>query len=205
MYFLFFFITEGRKKTLAEQFEQKKRSNQATLNDLKIKIQSYKTRKQNNELSENKSIQPENGKNLEQIVTTSDLVISDLVKHLNVINHRYRKINEDNERLLERYKDKLCLRDATNFDSTGTQPTVLPQTTERNQHRKVYCQLENKVNRTMIALVEAEHIRKKYKLIKTTLTFDAEKYEKYLHEMECFLQGQLVDIERLKVCKYYLN
>lgn len=194
-----FFITEGRKKTLAEQFEQRRKSNQATLNDLKNKIQSFKTRKQNNELCENKTAQPENGKNLEQIVITSDLVISDLVKHLNVINHRYKKINQHNDRLLEHYKDKLCLRDATNFDSTGSQPTVLPQTTERNQHRKIYCQLENRVNRTMIALVEAEHIRKKYKLIKSTLTFDAEKYEKYLREMECFLQSQLVDIERLKV------
>lgn len=196
---VWFFITEGRKKTLAEQFEQKRKSNQATLNDLKNKIQSFKTRKQNNELCENKAAQPENGKYLEQIVITSDLVISDLVKHLNVISHRYKKINQHNDRLLERYKDKLCLRDATNFDSTGSQPTVLPQTTERNQHRKMYCQLENRVNRTMIALVEAEHIRKKYKLIKSTLTFDAEKYEKYLREMECFLQSQLVDIERLKV------
>lgn len=193
-------MTEGRKKTLAEQFERKKKSNQAVLSDLKNKIQNFKTRKQSNELCETRSTPSEQGKSLEQIFVASDLVISDLLKHLNVINHRYKKINQYNDLLLERYKDKLCLKDATHYDGAESQPIVLPQTTERNQYRKLYCQLENKVNRTMIALVEAEHIRKKYKLIKTSLTFDAEKYEKYLQEMENCLNSQQADIGQLKVC-----
>lgn len=145
---------------------------------------------------------PPNAKSLEETLYTYDLSIADLTNQFNAINYRYKRTKEHDEYLLQQYTEKLELKDAAgNGEQKDSSAAIVqPQSTEKDEYRKMYCQLENKVNRTMIALVEAEHIRKKYKLIKSSLSFDAEKFEKYLLEMKRNLENQQADIKRFTVC-----
>lgn len=59
-------------------------------------------------------------------------------------------------------------------------------------------QLENEIHRTKVQCTEAEHIRKKYKSIRSCLMTDAERFEKSLKELEETLAKQQSEINRLQ-------
>lgn len=59
-------------------------------------------------------------------------------------------------------------------------------------------QLENEIHRTKVQCTEAEHIRKKYKSIRSCLMTDAERFEKSLKELEETLANQQNEINRLQ-------
>lgn len=59
-------------------------------------------------------------------------------------------------------------------------------------------QLENEIHRTKVQCTEAEHIRKKYKSIRSCLMTDAERFEKSLKELEETLAKQQNEINRLQ-------
>lgn len=59
-------------------------------------------------------------------------------------------------------------------------------------------QLENEIHRTKVQCTEAEHIRKKYKSIRSCLMTDAERFEKSLKELEETLSNQQNEINRLQ-------
>lgn len=60
-------------------------------------------------------------------------------------------------------------------------------------------QLENEIHRTKVQCTEAEHIRKKYKSIRSCLMTDAERFEKSLKELEETLAKQQNEINRLQM------
>lgn len=61
--------------------------------------------------------------------------------------------------------------------------------------------MENEIHRTSVQWMEAEHIRKKYRAIKSSLMNDSEKFESSLLELEQAISDQEIEINKLKVEK----
>lgn len=74
-----------------------------------------------------------------------------------------------------------------------------PATIEEDEIRKRVCHLENEIHKINVQWMEAEHIRKKYKSIKASLTSDSDNFEKSLLELEQALEEQQVDINKMQV------
>lgn len=63
---------------------------------------------------------------------------------------------------------------------------------------KLITRLENEIHKTEVQFNEAEHIRKKYKAIKSSLMQDSERFERTLKELEEAIKEQQAEIYKLK-------
>ncbi|KAJ8878163.1 hypothetical protein PR048_022630 [Dryococelus australis] len=61
------------------------------------------------------------------------------------------------------------------------------------------CSLENQIHHVEMNMMEAEHIRKKYRAIRTSLLEDSVVFESSLRELEQSLIKQDQEIQNLKV------
>lgn len=98
------------------------------------------------------------------------------------------------------YKKPPAVETSKNVKTEKNRTPSAPLTSgEEDDDRKQICHLENEILRTNSQWMEAEHIRKKYLSIKSSLCGDAEKFEKSLREMEAAMAEQQTDVERIQV------
>lgn len=93
---------------------------------------------------------------------------------------------------------------ASKNDAQNAASNDIPATIEEDVVRKRICHLENEIHKINVQWMEAEHIRKKYKSIKATLTSDSDNFEKSLLELEESLKEQQIDINQMQVGFFFL-
>lgn len=150
-----------------------------------------------------KVLYPPGAETAEQALQIYDLKVIDLTKQSDLINARYikRKVHFDN--LHARYQELLAQKSDENITVVPNKganaiPTAPPQTVEEDTNRKLVYHLENEIHRTNVQWTEAEHVRKKYNSIKSSMMADAERFEKNLLELEDALREQQADINRMQ-------
>lgn len=120
--------------------------------------------------------------------------VIDLTKQLDLLNEKYTKRKAFFDQIYAQYQDLLAEKNET---PEAIEPAA--STVEEDDNRKLICHLENEIHRTNVQWMEAEHIRKKYRSIRATLSADSEKFEKSLLELEKAITEQQTDINRMQV------
>lgn len=200
--------TEARKKAYIGEWTDKEKQNSDTIAELKKSIKeltgkltflnnidSKKLCKEPQEVVRRISYPP-GAKTAEEANQIYDLQLIDLRKRYDLLTYKYNQRKIVFNQLAEQYHELLASKnDSQNAASTDIPPATL----EEDVVRKRICHLENEIHKTNVQWMEAEHIRKKYKSIKATLTSDSDNFEKSLLELEESLKEQQIDINRMQV------
>ena len=109
-----------------------------------------------------------------------DCKATDLKKKLDLLRHESTKCQNKMKKLAEEYH------------------TLLHRDKVQNEHPEI-CFLENQIHRVEMNLMEAEHVRKKYRIIRGRLLDDSVEFESTLVKMEEAIQTQESEIKQLKV------
>lgn len=113
-------------------------------------------------------------------------------KQTDMMNSKYQKRQEYFDKLVEEYQTLLT------YKNNRSGNVVPPETLEEDSTRKQITHLENEIHRTSVQWMEAEHIRKKYRGIKSSLMNDSEKFESSLLELEQAIMEQQAEINKLE-------
>lgn len=113
-------------------------------------------------------------------------------KQTDMINSKFQKRQEYFDKLVEEYQVLLT------YKQNRSGNVVPPETLEEDSTRKQITHLENEIHRTSVQWMEAEHIRKKYRGIKSALMNDSEKFESSLLELEQAIMEQQAEINKLE-------
>lgn len=206
---------EGQKRAQAEEWEQREQKTNEIIAELKKDIKELTSRlTYYNNIANGKCpkesfeairkvVYPPGAETATQALQIYDLKVIDLTKQSDIINARYIKRKEHFDKLHARYQELLALRNDANVTTVPNKganavSAAPPQTVEEDANRKLVYHLENEIHRTEVQWTEAEHVRKKYKSIKTSLMTDAERFEKSLLELEDALREQQADIHRMQ-------
>ncbi|XP_058063899.1 outer dynein arm-docking complex subunit 3 [Anopheles bellator] len=197
-------LAEGQKKAYTEEWTDKKKVQNDRMTELRKEVRdltnklSYlhnptSTKAQKNVQEIKRRIPfPPGAKSVAEALRIVDLKIIDLNKQTDIAEDRLRKQEIQFKQLLEHHHALVGYRDAK---SDGTNP---PETLEEDANRKLITRLENEIHRTTVQWMEAEHIRKKYRGIKSSLMHDAEKFESSLLELENAITEQQAEINKLE-------
>ncbi|KFB52290.1 AGAP001018-PA-like protein [Anopheles sinensis] len=197
-------LAEGQKKAYTEEWSDKKKSQNDRMGELRKEVRdltnklsylhnptSAKAQKNVQEIKRRVPLPP-GAKSVGDALRIVDLKVIDLHKQTDVTQDRIRKRERHFKQLVEQYQALMGYRDAK---SDGSNP---PETIEEDANRKLITRLENEIHRTTVQWMEAEHIRKKYRGIKSSLMRDAEKFESSLLELEQAITEQQAEINKLE-------
>ncbi|XP_067634428.1 outer dynein arm-docking complex subunit 3 [Eurosta solidaginis] len=216
-------LAEGQKTANAAEWQKQNRINRETISTLKkeIKELTYKCGQLRNPLQRaviikeepptgevrkasttiataviavGKMSYPIGARSADDAIFLTDLKITEQRKQLDLLRHRFKCRKERLAKLLQQYRG-LNAAKAALAQNLGEKP---PETLEEDANRKLVCQLENEIHRTNVQWMEAEHIRKKYRSIETSLMNDSERFERSLRELEGALSEQQAEINRLQ-------
>lgn len=166
-----------------------------------------------------KIVLPQGAKLVEDGVKILDLQIIDVKKQADVVHDRYIKRQIYYDKLVEEHNKLLAYKNDKNINNTYP-----PETLEEDANRKVkvltqfldphekclnveyskyillqlVTRLENEIHKTEVQWNEGEHIRKKYRAIKSSLMQDSEKFESTLLKLEVAISEQQAEIKKLQ-------
>lgn len=198
------------KKASTEEWDQQEKKNRDSIVDLKknIKILTNRLTYFNN-IGERKVVKesvevcrkvpyPQGARSADEALQIYDLSNTNLTKQLDLLNAQFSQRKEHFYKLYDVHQNLLAMQP----DGVDSMLEQMPaQTVEEDDNRKLIWHLENEIHRTNVQWMEAEHIRKKYKSIKTSLMIDAEKFEKSLLELEEEFKKQQKEINHMQVVK----
>ncbi|XP_035789301.1 coiled-coil domain-containing protein 151-like [Anopheles albimanus] len=197
-------LAEGQKKAYTEEWNDKRKAQNDRIAELRKEVReltnklsylhnpnSAKAQKNVQEIKRRLPLPP-GAKSISSALQIVDLKIIDLHKQTDMVEDRIRKRDHSLKRLIEHYHTLIGYRDAK---SDGSNP---PETVEEDANRKLITRLENEIHRTTVQWMEAEHIRKKYRGIKSSLMHDAEKFESSLLDLEHAITEQQAEINKLE-------
>ncbi|XP_061518998.1 outer dynein arm-docking complex subunit 3 [Anopheles gambiae] len=197
-------LAEGQKKAYTEEWNDKKKAQNDRMAELRKEVRdltnklsylhnptSAKAQKNVQEIKRRVPLPP-GAKSVADALRIVDLKVIDLHKQTDVAEDRMRKRERHFKQLVEQYQALVGYRDAK---CDGSNP---PETIEEDANRKLITRLENEIHRTTVQWMEAEHIRKKYRGIKSSLMRDAEKFESSLLELEQAITEQQAEINKLE-------
>ena len=116
----------------------------------------------------------------EEVIKQLDCKATDLKKKLDLLRHESKKCQNKMKVLAEEYH------------------TLLHRNVAHNEYPEI-CSLENQIHRVEMNFMEAEHVRKKYRIIRTSLLDDSVEFESTLVKIEDAIKKQEAEINQLKV------
>lgn len=131
----------------------------------------------------------------EDAVRLLDLKTIDLTKQIDLNHDRYLKKQRLFNKLVEEYQTLFANKNPAKRSELSA---PVPETVVEDYNTKLICHLENEIHRTSVQWMEAEHIRKKYRSIRSSLMADSENFESSLAELEQSLQVQETELEHLR-------
>ncbi|CAO1412563.1 unnamed protein product [Diamesa serratosioi] len=161
---------------------------------------------------------PKGAQSCDDGVRILDLQIIDLKKQNDLYHAKLQKKQQLFDKLTEEYNKLDAYK-----NEKSTSNTHPPETVEEDANRKVrliyfrlmffsndnistfyfllslklITRLENEIHKTEVQWTEAEHIRKKYRSIKSSLMMDSEKFESTLLQLEHAIREQQHEINQL--------
>ncbi|RZF46308.1 hypothetical protein LSTR_LSTR014128 [Laodelphax striatellus] len=111
-------------------------------------------------------------KDIEEVAELLDYKVIDLQKKLDLINHQAKEYQSEMKKLADKYH-KLVMCSVTDPAKKRREPAV-----------RVISTLENQIHRIEMNQMEADHLRKKYRSIRSSLLQDGVKYESMLKKLE---------------------
>lgn len=209
-------LAEGQRKAYREEWEEERKLNSEAIVDLKkgIKDLNSKLRFLNRPSVRNtqpmaapppgsmptevvhKVDLPPGAATVADAVQLMDLKSIDLTKQIDLNHDRYLKKQRLFDRLVEEYQTLFASKNQGKKADVSSVP--VPETVVEDYNTKLVCHLENEIHRTTVQWNEAEHIRKKYRSIKSSLMGDSENFESSLVELEQSLVAQETELDRLR-------
>ena len=208
-------LAEGQRKAYREEWDEERKMNAELISEVKkaIKDLTSKLRYLNRTTVRNSqpSVAPPPGmtptevvqkvdlppgaSSVEDAVRILDLKTIDLTKQIDLSHDRYLRKQRHFQQLVAEYQDLFASKNTTKRSEFAPPP---PETIVEDFNTKLICHLENEIHRVNVQWMEAEHIRKKYRAIKSSLMSDAENFESSLAELEQSLRAQETELDRLK-------
>ncbi|XP_055525489.1 outer dynein arm-docking complex subunit 3 isoform X2 [Wyeomyia smithii] len=197
-------LAEGQKKAYTEEWADTKKVQNEKVAELKKEVRdltnklsylhnpnSAKAQKNVQEIKRRIQLPP-GAKTVQEAVDIIDLKTIDVNKQVDVADARYKKREQCYKKLLDQYHALMAYKKS---NADGLNP---PETVEEDANRKLITHLENEIHRTSVQWMEAEHIRKKYRGIRSSLMRDAEKFESSLLDLEVAITEQQAEITKLE-------
>lgn len=208
-------LAEGQRKSYREEWEEERKLNAELITEVKktIKDLTSKLRYLNRptvRTSQTSAIPPPGttpaevvhkvalppgASSVEDAVRILDLKTIDLTKQIDLNHERYLRKQKHFNKLVEEYQTLFASKNPAQRSELSA---PVPETIVEDYNTKLICHLENEIHRTSVQWMEAEHIRKKYRSIKSSLMSDAENFESSLAELEQSLMVQETELERLR-------
>lgn len=208
-------LAEGQKKAYREEWDEERKLNSESITELKksIKDLNSKLRYLNRPTVRNtqptaapppgttptevvhKVDLPPGASSVDQAVDLLDIKCIDITKQIDLNHDRYVKKQKLFNKLVEEYQILFANKNQTKRSELSA---PIPETVEEDYNTKLICHLENEIHRTSVQWMEAEHIRKKYRAIKSSLMVDSENFESNLLELEQSIQVQQIELDRLR-------
>ncbi|XP_063235839.1 outer dynein arm-docking complex subunit 3 isoform X2 [Bacillus rossius redtenbacheri] len=126
-------------------------------------------------------------KNIDELVCLLDYKVIDLKKKLDLIHHQSKQCQHRIKVLADEYHTLLQKKSQQQLFEKTRMPDV-----------QQVCSLENQIHHVEMNMMEAEHIRKKYRAIRTSLLEDGVAFESCLRGLEHSIQRQDVEIQHLE-------
>ncbi|PSN45156.1 hypothetical protein C0J52_03936 [Blattella germanica] len=182
-------LSEGQRKAHFEEWDGEKKRNNEKIKQLKkevkeLHLQLANTGQNFDTILRARSKYPKEAgalrnKSAEEVVTLLDCKATDLKKKLDLLRHESTKCQNKMKVLAEQYH-VLLHRNGTHAEK----PEV--------------CSLENQIHRVEMNLMEAEHVKKKYRVIRGSLLEDGVAFESTLIKIEEAIKKQEAEIRQLK-------
>ncbi|XP_058816922.1 outer dynein arm-docking complex subunit 3 [Topomyia yanbarensis] len=197
-------LAEGQKKAYTEEWADAKKVQNDKVTELKKDVRDLTNKlsylHNPNSLKAQKNLQeikrrtqlPPGAKTIQEAVQVLDLKIIDVNKQADVVEAKHKKREQCYKKLVDQYHALMAYK---NSKSDGSNPS---ETVEEDANRKLITHLENEIHRTSVQWMEAEHIRKKYRGIKSSLMRDAERFESSLLDLEVAITEQQAEITKLE-------
>ncbi|XP_037954603.1 centrosome-associated protein CEP250 [Teleopsis dalmanni] len=212
-------LAEGQKTANTAEWQKQNRLNNETISTIKKDIKELTVKcgrlrnplqrsviiRETNSFDQQKTIAtptivvgnvnyPIGAKCADDAIFLTDLKLTEHRKQLDLLRHRFQNRRRHFNKLIIEYRALKANRDAQN-QNLGEKP---PETLEEDANRRLVCKLENEIHRTKVQWMEAEHIRKKYRSIQSSLNNDSERFERSLRELEIKLSEQQTEINQLQ-------
>ncbi|KAJ9583182.1 hypothetical protein L9F63_022482 [Diploptera punctata] len=182
-------LSEGQRKAHFEEWDGEKKKNNDKIKQFKKEIKDLHlqlaTCGQNVQtvLRASAKYPKEIGglrkKSGEEIVKQLDCKATDLNKRLDLLRHESLKCQNKMKLLAEEYH------------------TLLHRNRVRSEHPEIRS-LENQIHRVDMNLMEAQHVRKKYRIIRNSLLNDSVHFESTLLKIEEAIKKQETEVNQLK-------
>ncbi|CAH0770371.1 unnamed protein product [Bemisia tabaci] len=122
----------------------------------------------------------------EEAIERLDLKTIDLQKKLDLVRHHAKKRQQYMQKLADDYQEQLSAK----INNTASKRMV--------PNAKLMSSLENSIHQTEMSRMEAEHLRKKYRNIKSNLINDSVTFESILLKLEESILKQEMEISHLQ-------
>ncbi|CAG2059639.1 unnamed protein product, partial [Timema podura] len=215
-------LSEGQRKAYFEECDLEKKKNTEKLRNLKKEIkQLYSQLGSFSKLDEDvfkvtrrpiKDIMAFKNKTGDEVATVLDCKVIDMQKKLDLVRHqsklcqrRMKQLADEYHKLLQKNIQKQTVR-KTQTPETRLKfsDTPLSKTVLRGQSFGVLrwlvqvTSLENQIHRVDMNMMEAEHVKKKYRAIRNSLLDDSVSFESSLKKLEKSIQKQEMEIKHLQ-------
>ncbi|XP_039289350.1 coiled-coil domain-containing protein 151 [Nilaparvata lugens] len=177
-------LSEGRRKAYYEECDAEKKRNVEKIRNLKKSIKElYSELAKPAKFQSDEMILKAGGKftkettalrnkDIEEVAELLDYKVIDLQKKLDLINHQAKEYQSEMKKLADKYH-KLVMCSVTDPAKKRREPAV-----------RIISTLENQIHRIEMNQMEADHLRKKYRSIRSSLLQDGVKYESMLKKLE---------------------
>ncbi|XP_049782214.1 outer dynein arm-docking complex subunit 3 [Schistocerca cancellata] len=190
-------LSEGQRKAHFEECDAEKKQNIEKIVQLKKEIKEMYLERgkpgQCDELLVKSNYRNAKGVNVlrrkknYEVAGILDDRICGLKKKLDVLRHQSRVAQRRMKKLASEYQELLQSVFSTQRKDLGD-----------NLSSKQVCSLENQIHRVEMNMMEAEHVKKKYRSIRTSLLDDSVEFESTLKRLENMIQKQQAEINHLQ-------
>nr|CAD7197578.1 unnamed protein product [Timema douglasi] len=188
---------EGQRKAYFEECDLEKNKNTEKLRNLKkenkhLYLQLGSFSKLDEDVFKvtkrpTKDIMALKNKTGDEVATVLDCKVIDMQKKLDLVRHQSKLCQRRMKQLADEYHKLL----QKNIQKQTVRKTQTPET------RKV-TSLENQIHRVNMNMMEAEHVKKKYRAIRNSLLDDSVSFESSLKKLEKSIQKQEMEIKHLQ-------
>ncbi|XP_075227924.1 coiled-coil domain containing protein 151 [Lycorma delicatula] len=191
-------LSEGRRKAYYEECDAEKKRNIEKIRNLKKSVKELYAELAKPADFQNSEIHVKTGikysketatlrnKDPEEAAQILDYKVIDLQKKLDLLHHEKKKYQEEMKKLAEKYQT-LVLCSITDPRKKRREPAI-----------RIISNLENQIHRIEMNQMEADHMRKKYCSIRSSLLQDGVAYESTLKKLEEDLLKQESEIQHLE-------
>nr|CAD7460266.1 unnamed protein product [Timema tahoe] len=190
-------LSEGQRKAYFEECDLEKKKNTEKLRNLKKEIkQLYLQLGSFSKLDEDvfkvtrrpiKDIMAFKNKTGDEVATVLDCKVIDMQKKLDLVRHQSKLCQRRMKQLADEYHKLL----QKNIQKQTVRKTQTPETRQVTS-------LENQIHHVDMNMMEAEHVKKKYRAIRNSLLDDSVSFESSLKKLEKSIQKQEMEIKHLQ-------